>query len=275
MGWVLRPDRIQTRLTGIIPSPNGVASLVIVPVGVYAAALALARDIRLRAIAAVALPVLVVTLYFTYSRAALLGIFVVAVIVAWKVRRVAGIALLAVGIVAGAILLPGYLQSRAGAVGGEGAVDPSGVFVASDAHRIQAWRSATQMFIESPLVGHGFLAYRELHEDYGDPVLRSPHNEWLRLFAEGGVLVGLAGLAFGVSTFVGLWRRTGWLATGALAAFAGWAVAATFNNPLLFIQVGVIVFTVVGTGLAHARPIANDQLTDPGPHDPWSEDSMR
>jgi O-antigen ligase len=253
LDWFLRPDRIHTRLTGIIPSPNGVASLVIVAVGVYAAALAFARDVRIRAIALVALPILALTLYFTYSRAALLGIFAIAVIVAWKIRRPIGIALLAVGIVAGALLLPTYLASRAGALGGEGTVDPSGVFVASDAHRLRAWQSASQMFLDAPLTGHGFLAYRDLHELYDDPVLRSPHNEWLRLFAEEGILVGLAGLAFLVTTFVTLWRGSGWIVIGALAGFTGWAIAATFNNPFLFIQVSVIAFTVVGTGLSLAR----------------------
>jgi O-antigen ligase len=108
------------------------------------------------------------------------------------------------------------------------------------------------MFIDAPITGHGYLAYRELHTTYGDPYLRSPHNEWLRLFAEGGILLGLAGLSLVTSTFATLWRSTGWIPIGALAAFVGWAIAATFNNPLLFVQVGVIAMIVVATGLARS-----------------------
>jgi hypothetical protein len=31
---------------------------------------------------------------------------------------------------------------------------------------------------------------------FGDQVLRSPHNEWLRPLAEKGIVAGIAGLAF-------------------------------------------------------------------------------
>jgi hypothetical protein len=40
---------------------------------------------------------------------------------------------------------------------------------------------------------------------------------------------------------------------GALATALGWGVASTFNNPLLFIQVSTVAFTIMGTGLARAK----------------------
>src|SRR3954453_13241395 len=128
-------------------------------------------------------------------------------------------ALLVVGIVGALVLLPTYLRARNGAVGNEGKVAPGDLLVASDALRFTAWGAAGRMWIDAPLTGHGFMSYLSLHETYGDPILRSPHNEWLRLFAEGGVVTGVAGIVFVLATFGALARRTGLVATGALAGF--------------------------------------------------------
>ena len=106
---------------------------------------------------------------------------------------------------------------------------------------------------DKPLIGQGYLAYKELAEVFGDPVLGSPHNEWLRIFAEEGVIVGLVGLAFLVATGVTLARVPGWLGTGILAGFLGYVIAASFNNPLLFVRVSAVAFTIVGVGLALAE----------------------
>jgi hypothetical protein len=110
------------------------------------------------------------------------------------------------------------------------------------------------MWLDEPLVGHGFRSYHALGAAYGDEVLTAPHNEWLRLFAEEGVFVGLAGLGFVLGTLAWLSRPRDWLGTGLLGAFAGYSLAATFNNPLLFIQVSIICFTLAGAGLARAGP---------------------
>lgn len=259
--WLLRPNPYGYRLSGIIPSPNGSAALIIVPAAVVIAAAVLGRGRAWRVMAASMAALLVLALYFTYSRAALLGLFACAVIVVWRVRRAAGALLLAAGIVGGAIALPFYLQYRSQYVV-EGGVATGAVLVASDYQRLDAWRAASAMWLDEPLIGHGFQSYRELHAAYGDTVLSAPHNEWIRLFAEGGVIVGLAGLAWAATTLVALARAPGWLGAGSFAAFAGWCLAATFNNPTGYIQVGVIVFTVVGTGLALAlRPTPSSAET--------------
>jgi hypothetical protein len=249
--WLVRPNSFGYRLSGIIPSPNGSASLIIVPAAILAAAAVLRSGRASRILAASMAGVLVVALYFTYSRAALLGLFACAVIIVWRMRRAAGALLLAVGIVGGAIALPFYLQYRSQYVI-EGQVVPGAVLVASDLQRLDAWRAASAMWLDSPLFGHGFQSYQELHAAYGDVVLSAPHNEWIRLFAEGGIVVGLVGVAWAATTLMALARAPGWLGTGSFAAFAGWALAASFNNPTGYIQVGVIVFTVVGTGLSVA-----------------------
>ncbi len=119
LDWMVRPTRFEARLSGVVSSPNGVAALMIGPFAICVAAAVLGRTIPVlvRALAAVGAATLAVALYLTYSRAALLGIFFVAVVVCWRIRRWLGIGLLVAGLVAGAVVLPGYLASRSAAVG--------------------------------------------------------------------------------------------------------------------------------------------------------------
>ena len=60
---------------------------------------------------------------------------------------------------------------------------------------------------------------------------------------------------------------------GILAGAAGYFLMASFNNPFLFIQVSVVVFTAIGFGLglrpdgapeASPRPAADTGASDPG-----------
>lgn len=256
LDWLVRPSPFAERVSGIIPAPNGTAALVIVPAAILVAGAILGRDARLRLVCAAGALPLLVTLYFTYSRAALLGLFALAVVVAWRVRRALGIVMVVGGLVAGIILLPAYLQVRGQAVGDSGQAAPGQVLIASDVQRVTAWGAAARMWLDAPIVGQGFQAYRELAREYGDPILNAPHNEWLRLFAEEGAIVGIAGIAFALSVLVGLARGPGWIGVGAFGAFIGWALAASFNNPTIYIQVSVIALTVVGTGLARSIPMS-------------------
>jgi hypothetical protein len=109
------------------------------------------------------------------------------------------------------------------------------------------------MWLDQPLLGHGFRSYKTLAPSYGDPLLGSPHNEWIRLFAEEGIVGGILGIAFLLAVVVGLARAPGWLAVGCLGAFVGWAITATFNNPFLFLQVNAIAFTIAGVMIGVGR----------------------
>jgi O-antigen ligase len=132
------------------------------------------------------------------------------------------------------------------------------------------------MWADAPLTGQGYLAYKELAESYGDPLLGSPHNEWLRIFAEEGVVVGLVAIAFLVATAVTLARVPGWLGTGILAGFLGYVIAASFNNPLLFVRVSAVAFGIVGVGLALAeRARAATVAADPAAESHESADDRR
>ncbi len=255
LSWIGFWKDFNGRLGGAIPSPNGMASVTIIPAAVLIMWAFLDRgNQRLRLAALVLSAPLVLALYVTYSRAALLALFVVIVVLGWRIRRALGVGILVAGVVATAILLPSYLQLRSESAL-EGGVRPGSILVASDVVRFQAWGAASRMWQDEPLVGQGFLAYRDLGPDFGDPVLGSPHNEWLRLFAEEGTVGGLVGLAFVATTLGFLARRRDPIATGIATGAAGYVVMASFNNPLLFIQISSVVFTAIGYGLARSiRP---------------------
>nr|MCU0477126.1 hypothetical protein [Chloroflexota bacterium] len=121
----------------------------------------------------------------------------------------------------------------------------------------------------------GFSRYGSIADAYGDAALNSPHNEWLRLFAEGGIVVGLVGAAWIAVTVITLARVPGWVGAGALATALGWGVASTFNNPLLFIQVSTVAFTIMGTGLARAKGWPITPGASPAPDDPVPADAAR
>jgi O-antigen ligase len=250
--WIGFWKEFGARLAGLIPSPNAFSALLIVPTMIVLAATVSGVDRRLRLIALVGLVPLAIAQYLTFSRAPFLALYGFVVIAAWRFRRAAGIAVLVVGLVVGLIALPSYLQLRGGNLP-EGEVQPGSILVASDEHRFRAWGAAIRMWTDQPLLGQGYLAYKELGPVYGDPVLGSPHNEWLRIFAEEGLVVGVVAIAFLVATAASLARIPGWLGTGMLAGFLGYVVAATFNNPLLFVRVSAVAFATFGVGLAVAQ----------------------
>jgi hypothetical protein len=261
-GWLVVGQFSPDRLTGVIRSPTATAALVMVPLTVFIVAAIQARDMRLRIAAAVLAVPLLVAAYLTYNRAVFLGLYVLVVVVGWRIRRSLGIGLLIGGLVLGALLLPRYLELRGG-VGGAGGLPPPGqVFNATDQARLTAWAAAGRMFLDQPILGQGYRAYRQLSVQFGDPTLNAPHNEWLRFFAEGGLFVGLLGAGFALATIVTLVRRTGWLETGILASFTAFCLASAFNNPFLFNQVTIPAVVLAGTGVALAMQPGTEPAAD-------------
>ena len=264
LAWVGFWKDFGARLSGTIPSPNALSTQLIVPTMILLAATLLGGPPRLRLVALAGLVPLLLAQYLTFSRAPFIALYVFVVIAAWRLRRWAGVAVLVVGLVIGTLALPRYLELRGSTVS-EGAVTAGSILVASDEHRFRAWAAALRMVRDEPIVGQGYLAYKELADVYGDPVLGSPHNEWLRIFAEEGVIVGLVALAFLLVTAVTLARVPGWLGTGVLAGLAGYVIAATFNNPFLFVRVSAVAFATFGVGLALAALARTPARSDPTP----------
>ncbi len=253
--WMVNSKDFGFRISGVIPSPNALAALLLVPAMLLAAAVVFAPRRRLRVLALAGLVPIVPTLYVTYSRVVFVAAFGFAVIAAWRIRRWLGV----VGPRRRARRRRRSPCRRTCSSGPRAwskaaSVNPSAVvLVASDQLRFAAWGAAVGMWRDEPLTGYGFRSYRVIGDRYGDTVLNSPHNEWLRFFAEQGTLGGLVGLAFVLAGLGRLARVPGWLGTGTLAGFLAFVLAASFNNPFLFIQVSLVAFTIVGTGLAWGR----------------------
>ncbi len=258
LGWALVGQFSPDRLTGVIRSPTSTAALVMLPITVYLAAAALAPVTRLRAAAAALSVPLLAAAYLTYNRAVFIALYALAVVIGWRIGRRLGIVLLVVGIVVGVALVPWYLSVRGQALGGGSALAPGQLLIASDQQRLGAWAAAGRMFLDQPLIGQGYRAYRQLSVQFGDPTLNAPHNEWLRLFAEHGVFVGLLGLAFALATAMRLARAPGWLGAGLFGSFLSLCIAASFNNVFLFNQVTIPAMVLAGTGVALAGRAAAD-----------------
>jgi len=252
LGWAVVGPFNPSRLTGVIRSPTSTAALVMLPATVYLTAAVLGRGRLLRLGAALLATPLLVAAYLTYNRAVFIALWLLAVVAGWRIRRWLGVLILVVGLTGGALLVPWYISVRGQALGGGAQPPPGEVLIASDQMRLTAWGAATRMFLDEPLLGQGYRAYRQLAVEFGDPTLNAPHNEWLRFFAEQGAIVGVTGLAFAAVTLLRLARRRGWLETGMLASFLSFCLAACFNNPFLFNQVTIPAFILAGTGVALA-----------------------
>jgi O-antigen ligase len=191
------------------------------------------RDVRVAGLglAAVSLAALILT----FSRSGWLAAGLVLTVLGWHWRRRVGLA--AAGIVL--VLIVGVVAT--------GLVRE--VPLIADHLRLDAWSAAVRMWLADPLFGHGFRSFEWLHPSYGSAELDAPHNEYLRLLAEEGVVVGLAGAALALLTPRTILRAGGWLAAGAAAATAGFFLMATFNNPFLYTQVNVPAFLIMGIGL--------------------------
>jgi O-antigen ligase len=249
------------RLTGVMRSPTATAALVMLPAMIYLAAVVAGRDLRLRLAAGLATIPLLAAAYFTYNRAVFLALYALLVVLAWRVRPRYGVVLAVVGILVGLALLPSYMALRIEAAGSAPA--PGQVLLGSDRDRLEAWAASIRMFLDQPLFGHGYRAYREVSKAFGGINLNAPHNEWLRLFAEHGLVVGLAGLAFVAATVVSLARVPGWLGAGIIGAFVSFALAACFNNPFLFNQVTIPAAVIAGIGVGLAGRVKAAPAAEP------------
>lgn len=261
--WLLRPAETARRSTGVINGANSVAVMALMLVSLLGAYVAFGRDRRLRAVAAVVAVIPFLVMYFTYSRSALLSLGVISVVFAWRYRRVFGIAALVAAVAVGVVVGPRFVEARnvnapAGDQGFEQFLNRG------DTGRFRAWGAAVRMTIDAPLTGHGYRSFEALHQEYGEPELPNPHNEWLRLFAEEGIIVGTIGIAFVLAVLAALWRGRGWLVNGVLGAWMGFVILASFNNPFNLEQLTLPFFMILGSGLALGalgrRPVVVDTL---------------
>jgi O-antigen ligase len=239
LGWLLHDQVDTSRMAGIILAPNAAAAIYLVGLAVSVASAIHTADRRVRALALAAALACGLAVALTFSRSAMLAAVVGAIILGWHWRGWRGAAI-ATGAAATAALV--LLVVSPDAI--------RDVPQMADQRRIEAWRGAVLMWRDEPLLGHGFRSFEWLHRPPYQSILDAPHNEWLRFFAEEGLIVGLAGLVFAVTAPLTALRTRASYATAAAASAAGGVfVMACFNNPFLYTQVNVPAFLVIGAGL--------------------------
>ena len=248
LSWIGFWKDFGVRVSGIIPAPNAVGTMLLIPATVAAAAAIQFRGVRRLGALIVALPMIAATI-LTLSRSAIAGLYVAAVVFISRRSRRTALVVLTIGLVVAVIALPLFIQFRANRMGVAVTGTPIDWIIGADEARVTAWAAGVRMWLASPIVGHGFLSYKALADTFGDPRLGSPHNEILRFFAEEGLVGGLVAIAFVGSLLRELWRRPGWIGAGLFAGAIGYWAGAMFNNPLLHIQASAMAFVFAGYGL--------------------------
>ena len=222
--------------------PNDLAMVLLFPIG-FATSFLVARSSSRadRAMAAIALPLLVWGVLATQSRGGLLGLVVVLGVFAWgRVRNKA--LLLAAGAVAGlALFALSGIGSRSVVLEGGGAT----AIDASAQGRLDAWQAAINMALARPLTGVGIDNFVEnfyFYTPHWGGLAKAVHSTWFQVLAETGFPGIILFLALVLVTFrggVATLRRLRGLGTpegivladraeALVGALAGFMVAATF-----------------------------------------------
>jgi len=102
--------------------------------------------------------------------------------------------------------------------------------------RLKIWRFAWQVIQESPLTGLGFggweIEWPAYAQAVGSNPLFPPHNAFLALFMQSGLLAALAGLVFMVTSLAYIWRRF----VGSVAATKEFALSLFIAQLWLVVQ---------------------------------------
>jgi O-antigen ligase len=181
-------------------------------------------------------------------------------------RGLAGVAAIAVAVVTVLVLTPGAFQARIARVQSEiaqwrpGAVDG----LSSAGTRLEYYRVSAAIVLDRPLLGHGTgsftRAFADKTRDAAAPPTRNPHNEYLHLMVQLG-LVGLAALLY---LFVTQWRLAPGLASPlefrlARGLIVMMAVGCLFNSWLMDHTEGLFYAWLTGLLFAglESREIGN------------------
>ena len=263
-------DGAISRVGGTIGSANGAAAYVAMMMPVTLSVLWTDVPLWVKRVAYVALPVGAIALILTYSRggwaAALAGIGVV-MLVGSRRRITTGIAACLVAVCVLLVVLPFRSEIESRLVG-----ETQGVAYAENA-RIPLIRLSFQMIEDRPLLGVGANNFGTSIERYAGPEftgewLRSVHNTFLLVWAEGGILALAAFLWFVVAALRRGWRvahqsdrlraALGMGLLGALvSAMVTMSVERFIGRPLVQLLVVVAAFLVALDLLGESMPASN------------------
>lgn len=156
----------------------------------------------------VCVPLTVMTIFMTRSRGGFLSLMVGTLVMVMRSKhRVAGIAILCMGLIAGAIVAPSGIKNRLKSIG-EYEEDSSAQA------RFAAWRTAAVMIEKNPVFGVGFGHFQDNYHKY-DPASTDrslnktkgfvAHNSYLQIWAECGTPTLLLYLFLMVLSLLDLW----------------------------------------------------------------------
>jgi probable O-glycosylation ligase (exosortase A-associated) len=138
-------------------------------------------------------------LFLTASRAGLLGIAVVTLLLALRSRKkVLGLALVPGFVIFYAWQAGDLMQERAETI-------TDFRTEASAASRLEAWNAALGMIADHPITGVGLASFGPAFPDYSQKKPREAHNTLLQISAESGIVGGTMYLLVATTTIAALW----------------------------------------------------------------------
>ena len=203
-------------------------------------------------------------LYLLASRSVLLALAAAAIALSWRGRRRAAVLALAVAVAAVLVWHPWPRRDPMLAAHKASSVEL----------RLALWADTITMIVDRPLgVGasnfeHAFLPYqaRGHLEPQEALVFRNPHDEYLRILAEDGVLFAALAAALG-ALLAARWRTAARPSPDLRTVVVGWgaflAVEAAFQFPL------ALAFGALAASITTGAALAEYPHPPPSPRTPW------
>jgi probable O-glycosylation ligase (exosortase A-associated) len=156
----------------------------------------------------ICVPLTVLTIFMTHSRGGFLSLMVGTLVMVFRSKhRVAGMALLVMGLLVGALLAPSGIKDRLGSIK-EFDQDSSAQA------RFAAWRTAGAMIEANPIFGVGFAHFQDNYHKYDpantDRSLKKTkgfvaHNSYLQIWAECGTPTLILYLSLILLSLLDIW----------------------------------------------------------------------
>jgi O-antigen ligase len=180
----------RIRGTGIFHDPNDLAMALVLVIP-YLLTVVLGKNIRFftRVGGLIVISTLLLAIFYTNSRGAILGLGAVLMLFAWyRYRSLPG---LVVGVIF-LMALTTFGPSRSGQINSD---------ESSAQTRIEAWSQGLLMLKSKPIFGVGYNRFTEFHR-------KVAHNSFVHTFAE----LGLFGVFFFVGVFYAYFKQLAWVA---------------------------------------------------------------
>jgi O-antigen ligase/capsular polysaccharide biosynthesis protein len=191
----------------------------------------------------------------SFSRAAILSTIVGLLGALWIANRRAAIVVSVVGALVLVIGYPLFLETRLERTFGGYSTLATLSLAESDTMRGNALQAGIDLTLARPFFGGGFAQFQFLSPQFVNAApVTFPHNEYLRLLAEQGIVGSLPLLAAVTLAARGLWAQRA-AAAYLLPVAITYAVGAVFVEPLASFQTSGLAWLLVGAVISAAAPL--------------------